>query len=98
MKTNVPFLHPQHISHFGLGPARRLGRHQGSRSLRTSERHQAASDDPHQTLNDANCAQNHANSHVLTASDGNGDAVDGVATAFRWPGAFGSHAVSILGM
>jgi len=98
MKTHVPLLHPRRITHFGLGPARRPDRHQGFRSLHTSESYQAAPYNPHQTLNDANCAQQHAHLDVLAAPDGTGDVIDGVATAFRWPGAFGAHAVSILGM
>ncbi len=95
MKTHEPLLHPQRIIHFGLGPARRPDRHHGSRSLHTSESYQAAPDNLHRTLDDANFAQQHAHLDVLAAPDGN--VSDEVATAFRWPGAFGSHAVSILG-
>ena len=97
MNTHVSLLHPRSITYFGLGPARRRDRHQGSRSLHTSKSYQAAPCIPHQTLNDANCAQQRAHADVLAAPDGTGDVTDGVATAFRWPGAFGSHAVSILG-
>ncbi|DBB07742.1 TPA: hypothetical protein ACH3X3_009162 [Trebouxia sp. C0006] len=95
MKTHEPLLHPQRITHFGLGPARRPDRHHGSRSLHTSESYQAAPDNLHRTSDDAKFAQQHARLDVLAAPDGN--VSDEVATAFRWPGAFGSHAVSILG-
>ena len=97
MKTHVPLLHPRRITHLSLGPAGRPDRHQGSRSLHTTKSYQAAPYSPQQTLNDVNCAQQHAHLDVLAAPDGTDGVIDGIATAIRWPGAFGAHAVSILG-